>query len=107
MAIRSPLLHVEIYCCLKKKRIPTTSDRCHWSRNDRGFLYIALSFFNFHSLHHGNAFCTKRNFPCKSGVIQANAAEIVTYGKIVLNYKTIIATFLEYALDNCEILDAE
>ena len=28
-------------------------------------------------------------------------------GKIVLNYKTIIATFLEYALDNCEILDAE
>ena len=28
-------------------------------------------------------------------------------GKIVLNYKTIFATFLEYALDICEILDAE
>ena len=28
-------------------------------------------------------------------------------GKTILNYKVFIATFLEYALDNCEILDAE
>ena len=107
MAIRSPLLHAEIYCCLKKKRIPTTSDRCHWSRNDRGILYIALSFFNFHSLHHGNSFCAKRNFPCRIGAIQAKTVEIVMCGKTVLNYRVFIAAFLEYALDNCEILDAE
>ena len=61
-AIRSPLQCTETYCCHKKKRIPTTSDVGHWSRdggiprfidlppspfrgNDRGFLYIARSFF--------------------------------------------------------------
>ena len=100
VAIRTPLA-----LC---KGITDSHDQCaHWSRNDRGFLYIALSFFNFHSLHHGNSFCAKRNFPCRIGAIQAKTVEIVMCGKTVLNYRVFIATFLEYALDNCEILDAE
>ena len=69
--------------------------------------FILPFFFNFHSLHHGNSFCAKRNFPCRIGAIQAKTVEIVMCGKTVLNYRVFIATFLEYALDNCEILDAE
>ena len=43
----------------KKKRIPTTSDVGHWSRNDSGFLYSAVSFLNLHLLSTG-AECKRR-----------------------------------------------
>ena len=59
----SPLHCTEIYCCPEKKRIPTTSDVGHWSRNDRHFLYIALSFPNWHSLHPGDPSVTADAVP--------------------------------------------
>ena len=40
----------------KKKRIPTTSDVGHWSRNDRGFLCSAFSFTHWHYLSTGDPF---------------------------------------------------
>ena len=42
----------------KKKRIPTTSDVGHWSRNDSVFLNSALPFPKWHSLHPGDPFGT-------------------------------------------------